>query len=208
MIVVAIGARLKKEEGSCFLYHFSFIWNWKAVKTISLIQIVNKLQQYKPSLYVVLHWLLICCWLLIYQHICCITFVVDSNEYLWCMEFCIIFNPSCWRIPRRQNSFGVCMLVRWWGLQIHIEYTKTHWHDDTALSKCYGGLCWGRHLVLKKGWTIMSHFVQIQYPHLLLMQRHWKLPYSTTSSQVMLAQVTSLMAWKQRTWQEKKWPWG
>ena len=59
--MVAIGARLKKEEGSFFLYDFSFIWNWKAVKIITLIQIVNKLQQYKPSLYVVLHWLLICC---------------------------------------------------------------------------------------------------------------------------------------------------
>ena len=59
--MVAIGARLEKEEGSCFLYDFGFIWNWKAVKTISLIQIVNKLQPYKPSLYVVLHWLLICC---------------------------------------------------------------------------------------------------------------------------------------------------
>ena len=59
--MVAIGARLKKEEGSCFLYDFSFIWNWKAVKTISLFQIVNKLQKHKPSLYVVLHWLFICC---------------------------------------------------------------------------------------------------------------------------------------------------
>ena len=59
--MVAIGARLKKEEGSFFLYDFSFIWNLEFVKTISLIQIVNKLQQYKPSLYVVLHWLLICC---------------------------------------------------------------------------------------------------------------------------------------------------
>ena len=58
--MVAIGARLKKEEGSFFLYDFSFIWNWKAVKTISLFQIVNRLHQHKLSLYVVLRWLLIC----------------------------------------------------------------------------------------------------------------------------------------------------
>ena len=64
--MVAIGARLKKEEGSFFLYDFSFIWNWKAVKTISLFQIVNKLQQHKPSLYVVLRWLLIC-WYVVLQ---------------------------------------------------------------------------------------------------------------------------------------------
>ena len=87
--MVAIGARLKKEEGSFFLYDFSFIWNWKAVKTISLFQIVNRLHQHKPSLYVVLRWLLI------HMLVCCITFVVDSNEYLWCVEFGIIFNPSC-----------------------------------------------------------------------------------------------------------------
>ena len=57
--MVAIGARLKKEEGSCFLYHFSFIWNWKAVNTKSLFEIVNKLQQHKPSFCVVLYCLLI-----------------------------------------------------------------------------------------------------------------------------------------------------
>ena len=64
--MVAIGARLKKEEGSFFLYDFSFIWNWKAVKTISLFQIVNRLQQHKPIRYVVLHWLLIC-WYVVLQ---------------------------------------------------------------------------------------------------------------------------------------------
>ena len=61
--MVAIGARLKKEEDSCFVYDFSFIWNWKAVNTKSLFEIVNKLQQHKSKFCVVLYCLLIAMYL-------------------------------------------------------------------------------------------------------------------------------------------------
>ena len=57
--MVAIGGRLKKDEDSCLVYDFSIIWNWKAVNTKSLFEIVNKLQQNKPSFRVVLYCLLI-----------------------------------------------------------------------------------------------------------------------------------------------------